>query len=60
MENTKEKDTEKEKLQKFLEQMLDFCVLMTMSDWSKKDPKKEFTTLGEYIIKFQLLQGWKE
>ena len=52
----KKKDiTDKE----FINKILDYCVLCTLTDFSKNDPKKEFRKLGQIITLYMLTKGWK-
>ena len=48
------------KVNQFLELLLDYCVINTIADWKKKDPKKEFKKIAHLIILFQLSKGWKK
>ena len=47
------------KINQFLESLLDYCVINTMVEWKKKDPKEEFKKLAHLIILFQISRGWK-
>ena len=44
----------------FINKILDYCVLCTLTDFSKNDPKKEFEKIAHLIILFQLSKGWKK
>ena len=52
----KKKDiTDKE----FINKILDYCVLCTLTDFSKKDPRKEFKEIGVMVYMFMTAKGWK-
>ena len=45
--------------EEFMNKVLDYCVLCAITDWSKKDPKKEFKEIGTLISLFMHARGWK-
>jgi len=49
----------KKEEEKFLNTLLDICVINGLIDWSDKDPKKEFKQLGELIIIHMKAHGIK-
>jgi hypothetical protein len=52
---------EKRKLtdEEFINNILEYCVLCTLTDFSKNDPKEEFRKLGQIITLYMLTKGWK-
>ena len=45
--------------EEFINTILNYCVLCTLTDFSKNDPKEEFRKLGQIIILYMLAKGWK-
>ncbi len=55
----KVKNEDKDVEKRFFNSLLDICVLNAMVDWSDKDPKEEFTQLGELLIVYMIASGIK-
>jgi len=57
LKKAKEEDKDMEK--RFFNSLLNMCVMNAMVDWSDKDPKEEFTQLGELLIVYMIASGIK-
>ncbi len=45
--------------EEFMNRILDYCVLCSLTDFSKKDPRKEFKEIGVMVSMFMSVKGWK-
>ena len=57
----KKKEEKKKALttEKFMNSLLDYCAYCSITDWSDRNPKKDFKELGILIILFMSVRGWK-
>ena len=53
----KAKELSKNSEKRFLNTLLNICVINALVDWSDKDPKKEFKELGELLIVYMASSG---
>ena len=53
----KAKELSKNSEKRFLNTLLNICVINTLVDWSDKDPKKEFKELGELLVVYMVASG---
>ena len=53
----KAKELSKESEKRFLNTLLNICVLNAMVDWSDKDPKQEFKDVAELLIVYMHASG---
>ena len=45
--------------EEFMNVIFNYCVLCALTDFSKKDPRKEFKEIGVMVSMFMAVKGWK-
>ena len=45
--------------EEFMNIIYDYCILCALTDFSKKDPRKEFKEIGVMVYMFMTAKGWK-
>ena len=56
MKKEKKKDMTTEE---FMNVIFNYCILCALTDFSKKDPRKEFKEIGVMVSMFMAAKGWK-